>query len=116
MIVIEMVVDEQDDREVYKVEKMVTKEWTKANSSDTGFFEFQTQSLVLVIRHVFHFTSIAMDDDLSYGLNTLGPLCLWFSESGFHEFQKYELIVCMQSCVVCIMQIASKSRPIYFVT
>ena len=40
MIVIEMVVDEKDDREVYKVEKMVTKEWTKANSSDTGFLDF----------------------------------------------------------------------------
>ena len=65
MIVIEMVVDEQDDREVYKVEKVVTKEWTKAYSSDTGFFEFQTSSLVLVIRNVFHFTSkifFAMDD------------------------------------------------------
>ena len=39
-----------------------------------------TPSLVLVIRHVFHFTSkmlFAMGDDLSYGLNTLGPLCLW---------------------------------------
>ena len=35
---------------------------------------------VFVIRHVFHFTSemfFAMGDDLSYGLNTLGPLCLW---------------------------------------
>ena len=62
------------------MEKMVTKEWAKANSSDTGFFEFLTSSLVLVIRHVFHFTSkmfFAMGDDLSYGLNTLGPLCLW---------------------------------------
>ena len=62
------------------MEKMVTKEWTKANSSDTGFFEFLTPSLVLVIIHVFHFTSkmfFAMGDDLSYGLNTLGPLCLW---------------------------------------
>jgi len=59
---------------------VVTKEWTKANSSDTGFFEFYAPSLVLVIRHVFHFTSkifFAMGDDLSYGLNTLGPLCLW---------------------------------------
>ena len=60
---------------------MVTKEWAKANSSDTGFFEFLTSSLVLVIRHVFHFTSkmffFSMGDDLSYGLNTLGPLCLW---------------------------------------
>ena len=63
------------------MEKVVTKEWTKANSSDTGFFEFLTSSLVLVIRHVFHFTSkmffFSMGDDLSYGLNTLGPLCLW---------------------------------------
>ena len=62
------------------MEKVVTKEWTKAYSSDTGFFEFLTSSLVLVIRHVFHFTSkmlFAMGDDLSYGLNTLGPLCLW---------------------------------------
>ena len=57
MIVIEMVVDEWDDREVYKVEKVVTKEWTKANSSDTGLFEFLTPSLVHVIRRVFHFTS-----------------------------------------------------------
>ena len=62
------------------MENVVTKEWTKANSSDTGFFEFLSPSLVLVIRHVFHFTSkmfFAMGDDLSYGLNTLGPLCLW---------------------------------------
>ena len=44
MIVIEMVVDEMDDREVYKVEKVVTKEWTKANSSGTGFFEFRLQA------------------------------------------------------------------------
>ena len=54
------------------MEKMVTKEWAKANSSDTGFFEFLTSSLVLVIRHVFHYTSkilFAMGDDLSY--------CLW---------------------------------------
>ena len=36
----EMVVDEQDDREVHKVEKVVTKEWTKAQSADTGFFRF----------------------------------------------------------------------------
>ena len=40
MVVIEMVVDEKDDREVDKVKKVVTKEWTKANSSDTGSFEF----------------------------------------------------------------------------
>ena len=38
MIVIEMLVDEYDDREVYKVVKVVTKEWTKAKSADTGFF------------------------------------------------------------------------------
>ena len=40
VVVIEMVVDEKDDREVYKVRKVVTKEWTKANSSDTGFLDF----------------------------------------------------------------------------
>ena len=37
MVVIEMVVDEQDDRKVYKVGKVATKEWTKAKSADTGF-------------------------------------------------------------------------------
>ena len=37
MIVIEMVVNEEDDREVYKVGKVVTKEWTKAKSADIGF-------------------------------------------------------------------------------
>ena len=30
MSVIEMVVDEKDDREVHKVGKVVTKEWSKA--------------------------------------------------------------------------------------
>ena len=35
MVVIEMVVD---DKEVYKVGKVVTKEWTKAKSAETGFF------------------------------------------------------------------------------
>ena len=48
------------------MEKVVNKEWTKAKSADSGSF--------------FHFTSkmlLAMGDDLSYGLNTLGPLCLW---------------------------------------
>ena len=54
------------------MEKVVTKESTKAKSADSGYF--------------FHFTSkmlFAMGDDLSYGLNTLGPLCLWqcFSNS-----------------------------------
>ena len=34
--VIEM--DKQDDREVYKVGKVVTKEWTKAKSVDTRIF------------------------------------------------------------------------------
>ena len=43
MVVIERVVDEKDDREVDKVRKVVTKEWTKANSSDTGFFDFRLQ-------------------------------------------------------------------------
>ena len=40
MIVIEMLVDEYDDREVYKVVKVVTKEWKKAKSVDTGIFPF----------------------------------------------------------------------------
>ena len=40
MVVIEMVVDEKDDREVYKKRKVVTKEWTKANSDETRFFRF----------------------------------------------------------------------------
>ena len=35
MVVIEVVVD---GKEVYKVEKVVTKEWTKAKSAETGFF------------------------------------------------------------------------------
>ena len=57
---------------------MVTKEWTKANSSDTGFFEFKTPSLVLVMYFISPLKCFfAMGDDLSYGLNTLGPLCLW---------------------------------------
>ena len=41
---------------------------------------FRHFRLVLVIGHVFHFTSkmfFAMGDDSSYGLNTLGSLCLW---------------------------------------
>ena len=37
MVVIEMVVD---DKEVYKVVKVVTKGWTKAKSADTVFFCF----------------------------------------------------------------------------
>ena len=40
MIVIEMVVDEKDDREVDKVRKVVTKEWAKANSDENRFFRF----------------------------------------------------------------------------
>ena len=40
MVVIEMVVDEKDDREVDKVRKVVTKEWAKANSDENRFFRF----------------------------------------------------------------------------
>ena len=36
MVVIEVVVD---GKEVYKVEKVVTKEWTKAKSAETGSFK-----------------------------------------------------------------------------
>ena len=34
--VIEMVVDEKDDREVHKVGMVVTKEWRKVKSADAG--------------------------------------------------------------------------------
>ena len=36
MIVIEMVVDEYEDMEVYKVGKVVTNEWTKAKCAGNG--------------------------------------------------------------------------------
>ena len=36
MVFIEVVVD---GKEVYKVEKVVTKEWTKAKSAETGSFK-----------------------------------------------------------------------------
>ena len=39
-----MIVIEMDDREVYKVEKMVTNEWTKANSSDTEVLDSKSGS------------------------------------------------------------------------
>ena len=57
MVVIEMVVD---DKEVYKVGKVVTKERIKAKSAETGFF--------------LRFSS---RDNSSFRLNSLGPLCLW---------------------------------------
>ena len=57
MVVIEMVVD---NKEVYKVGKVVTKVRTKAKSAETGFF------LCFSIR-----------DNSSFRLNSLGPLCLW---------------------------------------
>ena len=43
IVVIEKVVDEQEDREVYKVGKIVTKEWTKAKSAEAGYFSSQLQ-------------------------------------------------------------------------
>ena len=60
MSVIEMVVDEKDDREVHKVRKVVTREWRKAKSAKLEFA----------------FVS-AFRDNSSFGLNILGPLCLW---------------------------------------
>ena len=35
-VVIEMVVDEKDDRDVHKVIEVVTREWRKAESAETG--------------------------------------------------------------------------------
>ena len=58
--VIEMVVDEKDEREVHKVGMVVTKEWRKAKSAKLEFA----------------FVS-AFRDNSSFGLNILGPLCLW---------------------------------------
>ena len=56
--VIEMVVvGEYDDREGHKVGKVVTREWRKAKLE-------------------FAFVS-AFRDNSSFGLNILGPLCLW---------------------------------------
>ena len=55
-VVIEMV----DDREVHKVGKVVTREWRKAKSA----------------RLEFAFVS-AFRNNSSFGLNILGPLCLW---------------------------------------
>ena len=61
MVVIEIVVDEKDDREVNKVGKVVhTREWRKAKSAKLEFA----------------FVS-AFRDNSSFGLNILGPLCLW---------------------------------------
>ena len=54
--------------------------------------------LFLVIRLVFHVTSnmlFAIGDDLSYELNTLGPLCLWqcfiYNQFWYSYSQKYLL-------------------------
>ena len=51
VVVIEMVVD---DKEVYKVGKVVTKERTKAKSAETGFFFF-----VLAVEIIQFLDSIA---------------------------------------------------------
>ena len=47
-------------QEVYKVGKVVTREWRKAKSAKLEFA----------------FVS-AFRDNSSFGLNILGPLCLW---------------------------------------
>ena len=59
-VVIEMVVGEYDDRGVHKVGKVVNKEWRKAKSAKLEF----------VVVSAFR-------DNSSFGLNILGPLCLW---------------------------------------
>ena len=38
IVVIEMLVDEKDDRERHRVVKLVIKEWRKAKSAEAGFF------------------------------------------------------------------------------
>ena len=48
------------DREVHKVEMVVTKEWRKVKSADAG----------ICIR-------FSCRDNSSFRLNSLGPLCLW---------------------------------------
>ena len=58
MNIIEMVVDEKDEREVHKVGMVVTKEWRKAKSAEPE----------ICVRFSFR-------DNPS--LNSLGPLCLW---------------------------------------
>ena len=60
MVVIEMLVGEKDGWEVHKVGKVVTREWRKASSAE------------LEIAFVSAFR-----DNSSFGLNILGPLCLW---------------------------------------
>ena len=57
---IEVVLDKKDDREVHKVEMVVTKEWRKVKSADAG----------ICIR-------FSCRDNSSFRLNSLGPLCLW---------------------------------------
>ena len=59
-VVIEMVVGEEDDREVHKAGKVVTRVWRKAKSAKLEFA----------------FVS-AFRDNSSFGLNILGPLCFW---------------------------------------
>ena len=69
--------------------KVVNKVWTKAKSADTGFFFVLPSKIIQALdskpgsfNHTcisFYFSKMlfAMGDDLSYGLNILGPLCLW---------------------------------------
>ena len=53
--------------------------WVVYKSQEVELLVF-VSPYFLYIRLVFHFTSkmlFAMGDDLGYGLNILGPLCLW---------------------------------------
>ena len=67
-----MVVDEKDDREVHKVGKVVTKEWTKAKSADTGFFLVLASKISQVLDSKpgsFNHTCISFhpQDDICHG-------------------------------------------------
>ena len=68
--------------------KVVTKEWTKVKSADIGFVFVLAAKIIQALDSKpgscnqtcisFHLLNyFAMGDDLSYELNTLGPLCLW---------------------------------------
>ena len=48
-VVIEMVVGEQDDREVHKVGKVVTREWRKAKVLNWNLHSFQLLGIIQVL-------------------------------------------------------------------
>ena len=54
--------------------------WSPRSGQRLKVLTLDFSSLVLLIIRVFQFICkmlFVMGDDLSYGLNTLGPLCLW---------------------------------------